>query len=161
MPRGTLKYPLPAHIHALGISQESFGEWLDRATNAHVLRDRQRTKAAIRPQVYREAIYRAVSDGSDRDYYTGELLDWRLLQYFSKNEGAGRDDRLVPSVDHVGLNTESPVFRICSLRTNKCKSDYSIEQLLEFCDAFIRHQRRSETASCAVVDRRNAPVAGQ
>lgn len=158
MPRGDLKYPLPTHIQTLGISQESFGAWLDRATSAHVLRDRKRTNAAIRPQAYREAIYRAVSDGGDRDYYTGEFLDWRLLQHFSKNEGASRDDRLLPTLDHVGLNTESPVFRICSLRTNKCKSDYSVAQLLEFCDAFVRYQRRSATAACSVVNGSDAPV---
>ncbi len=134
---------IPPHIQALGISQELFGEWLDRATNSHVRRDRQRTEAIVRPQVYREAIYRAVASGSDRDYYTGELLDWRLLRHFSTSDNADRDERLLPTVDHVGLDVELPVFRICSMRTNKCKSNYSIEQLVEFCDALIGHQRRS------------------
>lgn len=141
MSRGNRKYPIPEHLSRLGISQEDFGCWLDRVTDKHVSRDRKRTNVIIRPEIYRIAIYRAVCDGGDRDYYTGEVLDWQLLCYFSKNDGLGRDECLVPSVDHDGLNTESPIFRICSLRTNKCKSDYSIEQMLQFCKAFIRHQK--------------------
>jgi hypothetical protein len=142
MARGAKHYPVPAHLNALGISQEDFGKWLDRATNAHVKRDRNRTSKSIKPVVYRQAIFRAVCDGGDLDYYTGEHLDWRLLSYFSKSDGSGRDQRLIPTIDHDGLNTEAPVFRICSLRTNKCKSDYSSEQMLEFCHAFITHQGR-------------------
>ncbi len=149
MPRGARKYPVPEHISKLGISQESFGRWLDRITNAHIVRDRKRrTDVKILAEVYRKAIYRAVCDGGDRDYYTGEPLDWRLLRYFSKS-GSSRDGRLVPTVDHEGASTESPAFRICSLRTNKCKSDYSVSELLEFCEAFIRHQR-CDTANKAL-----------
>jgi hypothetical protein len=142
MARGAKHYPVPTHLSALGISQNDFGQWLDRVTIAHVVRDRKRTTDPIKPAVYRKAIFRAVCDGGDFDYYTGERLDWRLLRYFSMSDGLERDDRLVPSVDHDGLNTVAPVFRICSLRTNKCKSDYSIEQLLAFCHAFIAYQER-------------------
>ena len=141
MSRGAQKYPVPQHISDLGISQESFGRWLDRVTNAHLIRDRKHTGEKIVPAVYREAIYRAVADGSDRDYYTGEQLDWKLLRYFSKGDGKGRDQRLVPTVDHEGLSTKAPVFRICSLRSNKCKSDCTVQELLAFCEAFIKHQR--------------------
>jgi hypothetical protein len=142
MARGAKKYPIPEHFVALGISQELFGRWLDRITNAHIIRDRKRTKSKISAAVYRQAIYRAVCDGGDRDYYTGERLNWKLLRYFSKIDDASRDQRLVPSVDHEGFDTEAPVFRICSLQTNKCKSDYSIEQLLEFCETLIKHQKQ-------------------
>lgn len=140
MPRGARKYPLPEFLRILGISQDSFGHWLDRVTVAHVVRDRERTGAKISASTYREAIYRAVFNGGDRDYYTGEELDWCLLRYFSKRDGMERDEHLVPSVDHDGLNTESPVFHICSLRTNKCKSDFTTEELLDFCKVFIQHQ---------------------
>jgi hypothetical protein len=142
MPRGARKYPVPDHISKLGISQEAFGRWLDRVTNAQIVRDRKRTGARVLAELYRQAIHRAVCDGGDLDYYTGEPLDWRLLRYFSKGNGVGRDCRLLPTVDHEGLSANAPIFRICSLRTNKCKSDYSVMDLLNFCQAFIRHQRR-------------------
>lgn len=142
MSRGSQKYQIPKHLSRLGVSQDDFGQWLDRATAAHVRRDRKRTKAIIRPMVYRLAIFKAVSEGGNRDYYTGEPLNWRLLRHFSKNNGLDRDERLMPSIDHEGLNTKSPTFRICSLRTNKCKSNYSIKQMFEFCKAFIKHQKR-------------------
>ena len=146
MARGAKNYPIPQHFDALGISQETFGRWLDRITNAHIIRDRKRTKNKVSAAAYRQAIYRAICDGGDRDYYTGERLDWKLLRYFSKVDDASRDQRFVPSVDHEDFNTEAPVFRICSLQTNKCKSDYSVEQLLEFCEAFVRHQRKQTNA---------------
>lgn len=142
MSRGANKYKIPEHLSRLGISQDDFGQWLDRATAAHVRRDRKRTEAQIRPVVYRLAIYKAVSKGATHDYYTGELLNWRLLRYFSKNNRIDRDECLMPSIDHEGLNTTSPTFRICTLRTNKCKSNYSVEQMLKFCRAFIKHQKR-------------------
>jgi len=142
MARGAAKYPVPDHLKKLGISQDAFGNWLDRVSRAHIRRDRRRLKVRIRPEVYRKAIHAAVCDGADRDCYTGESLDWRLLRYFSKTDGAGRDQRRIPTVDHEGLSADAPIFRICSLRTNKCKSDYSVEEVLEFCDAFIKRQRR-------------------
>lgn len=139
MARGAKKYLIPLHLSKSGISQEDFGRWLDRVTAAHVRRDRKRSNKKIVPERYRLAIFRAICDGGDRDYYTGEALDWCSLQYFSKTS-QGRADEVVPTLDHDGLNPESPVFRICSLRTNKCKSDYTVEQLLKFCRLFVKHQ---------------------
>jgi hypothetical protein len=92
MSRGANKYRIPEHLSRLGISQDDFGHWLDRATAAHVRRDRKRTKAKIRPVVYRLAIFKAASEGGNRDYYTGESLNWQLLRHFSKNNGLGRDE---------------------------------------------------------------------
>ncbi|HXC02781.1 MAG TPA: hypothetical protein VNU49_09040 [Opitutaceae bacterium] len=142
MARGARKYPIPEHIKAQGVLQKDFGGWLDRVSAAHIRRDRKRTGVRIQAAVYREAIYRAVCDGGDHDFYTGEPLDWKLLRFISKSDGVGRDERQIPTVDHEGLSTDAPVFRISSMRTNKCKSNYSVEHILEFCEAFVGYQRR-------------------
>jgi hypothetical protein len=142
MPRGARCYPIPVFIREQGITQDDFGGWLDRVTRAHIKRDRVRLGVRIPAELYRRAIYEAVVQCDGRDYYTGHVLDWRQLRFISKGDGSDQNHWLLPTVDHENLDAEAPVFRICSMRTNKCKSDYSVEQLLEFCEAFIRHQRR-------------------
>lgn len=142
MPRGTRSYPIPAHLKQMGITQDDFGNWLDRVTNAHTKRDRRRWKGQVERKVYRAAIYKAVAAGGDRDYYTGEPLNWKLLEYFAKSRVANRREKECPTIDHESSNPRAPVFRICSLRTNKCKSNYSTRELGEFCRAFIKHQKK-------------------
>lgn len=141
MARGARQYPIPAFLSAKGISQDEFGRWLDKATLAHVRRDRKRIKEKIVPKLYRTAIYQAVIERPGRDYYTGEELDWALLQHFAGAPIPGREDKKVPTVDHENLSATNPIFRICSMRTNKCKSDYSIIHVLEFATALIKHQQ--------------------
>ena len=47
---------------------------------------------------------------------------------------------LYPTVDHEDPGSEDPVFRICALRTNDCKSDLTVEKLKEFCKKFLEAQ---------------------
>jgi hypothetical protein len=141
--RGARSYPVPSFLTEQGISQHTYGKWLDKVTAAITKRDRVRLKPAIiMPAVVRSAVHNAVCDGGDKDYYTGEPLDWRLLQHF--NLEPTRADKAnhyrAPSVDHYVLSATNPVFRICSLRTNKCKSDYSLQELEDFCKKFLAHQ---------------------
>ena len=133
--RGARDYPIPVFLTEQGITQHTYGVWLDKVTAAITRRDRERLKpATILPAVVRRAVHDAVCNGGDKDFYTGEPLDWRLLQHF--NLEPTRADKS----DHHILSATNPVFRICSLRTNKCKSDYSLDELKDFCNRFLAHQ---------------------
>jgi hypothetical protein len=150
MARGKNVYPVPKYLQDIGISQDDYGTWLDRITNAHVKRDRQRSTAPINRATYRCAIHKAVCDSNGYDFYTGEELDWKSLQHFNCDFSLNRKDHLIPSLDHIGLDPSTPVFNICSLRTNKCKSNYTIEQLIDFCCKLLIYQKISGSSRNSV-----------
>lgn len=151
MSSGSEEYKIPPYLKARNITQDNFINWLERVTSAHLKRDRRRfekigiPKAEIKRVVYRKAIYKAVEVDGAFDFYTGEILDWTLLHLFQDfNHAVAKDDKFVPSVDHEEqFDPRKPNFKICSLRTNKCKSNYSIEMLKEFCQSFLAHQNKS------------------
>jgi hypothetical protein len=141
--RGARSYPIPSFLQEQGISQHTYGVWLDKVTKAISIRDKARlAPETVSPAIIRKAVHDAVCDGGDKDFYTGEPLDWRLLQHFNLEplRADKADHHRVPSVDHYILSAANPVFRICSLRTNKCKSDYSLQELEDFCNKFLVHQ---------------------
>jgi len=149
MPRGAKHYPLPKFLAELDITQDKYGKWLDKITTPHLKRDRKRLSCHIDRKVYRAAIHKAVCSSNGKDYYTGLELDWKLLNHFSEKpiqateKGIKRahQDR-VPSVDHENLDALKPVFRICSLMTNKCKSDYTLKQVIRFAENLLRKQKK-------------------
>ena len=148
MQRGAKEYPIPLVLTNAGISQDLYGKWLDKVTTPHLLRDRKRLVGqTIERKVYRVAIHKAVVESNGKDYYTGEPLNWKLLQHFSGStvsttaKGSKRaSQEMTPTLDHENLSAKHPVFRICSMRTNKCKSDYSIDTLLDFSRKLIAYQ---------------------
>jgi len=139
MARGAKDYPVPDFLIEAGIQQETYGRWLDRITNAHVGRDRDRLGAEIKPAIYRKAIHEAVQRCKGKDAYTGQPLDFRLLEFIAGAPVLGRDETLVPTLDHVVLNPLHPRFEFCSLRTNKCKADLTAEELLDFARAIVTY----------------------
>lgn len=132
------KYPLPDVLKGK-CSQEDYTHWLYSKAAAHVRRDTQRGNPVATKIIYRDAIHRAVCQGGDKDAYTGRLLRWDLIRKYDnekskigkrayKKEFAG-----LPTVDHVGDGTSHPDFKICSWRTNDCKNDLTLEELMEVC----------------------------
>ncbi len=88
-----------------------------------------------------------ISNGLDP--YTGEHLDWSLIQKWNNNEsqrgGAAYKTRfaLLPSVDHVQGAGEDARFKICAWRTNDAKSDLSYADFLDLCEKVVRFAKRS------------------
>lgn len=145
MTRGAKEYQIPSFLTKVKISQDEFGKWLDKVTNAHLRRDRKRLGGQkILPVTYRKAIYKAIKDSCGRDYYTGEKLDWNLLQHFAGTKISNGRDKLIPTIDHEKLSATAPIFRICSMRTNKCKSDYSVAEVLAFAETLIQYQKNKK-----------------
>ena len=126
-------------------TREHYVRWLQRKAAAHKKRDRGRGNQTAKESEYKEAIHRAVLDGGERDAYTGEPLNWALISTYDsdKSKRGGRvykkEFALLPTVDHVGDGMGSPHFKICSWRTNDCKNDLNLRELLKFCRRLIEH----------------------
>jgi hypothetical protein len=145
MPRGSKKYQIPLFLEKIGIHQADYGAWLDRITVAHSVRDKHRLKKKINREAYRKAIHAAVEASNGYDVYTGEKLDFHLLEYFAGAPVIERAEKEVPTLDHVILDADDPKFAFCSLRTNKCKADLLVEELVEFCTVFLAHQKKKNS----------------
>ncbi len=137
------KYQLPPFLEGIQ-TQEVYERWLHRRAQAHVKRDRKRGNRNAKNAQYKIAIHHAVLASKGLDAYTLEELDWRLLGRYNNEEAKiqGRDYKkgfaMLPSVDHVGDGLGAPDFKICSWRTNDCKSDLSLDELVAFCRKVLR-----------------------
>lgn len=130
--------------------QKPYVRWLQRKAVAHVKRDRGRFELnSCTVAGYKAAIHKAVTDGGDRDYYTGEVLDWRLISTYrnaASLEGKTKYKKsfaLLPTVDHTVDEHGNLKFVICSWRMNDMKNDMSDAELYEMCERVLCHRTRS------------------
>jgi hypothetical protein len=143
-------YSLPACL-AGRCEERAYIRWLRRKAQAHVVRDRKRygPESCI-GEMYRRLIHQAVQNGGDRDYYTGQPLDWGLIStYDNEQSKAGRDVYLrtfanLPTVDHVVAEDGKVKFVICSWRVNDCKTHLSEDEFLSICEQVLAHRRGSD-----------------
>ena len=113
-----------------------YDKWLkDRAK---ALRKRDLKREVIRDSVsnldYKRAIHRAaVFAGEDKDYYTGESIEWELLKV-EFVPGAKRPPGY-PVIDHICPNHrnlgKAPKMVICREDTNNWKSNLTVKTILE------------------------------
>jgi hypothetical protein len=142
------KYPLPLCL-AGKCDQVKYSKWLHRKASAHVTRDRKRNgRSSCTVAAYKAAIHEAVVAGGDRDFYTGEHLDWSLVSTFDNETAkAGRSIYkkslwLLPTVDH-GLDEHGKSkFVICSWKTNDAKSDLSLQEFHALCEMVLNYRDR-------------------
>ncbi len=122
----------------------AYRRWLQRKAVTHVRRDRRRGNRRASVAEYKDAIHSAVRQGGERDFYTGEPLDWSLISTYdndaSANGGRSYKQRfaLLPTVDHLGDGRGRPRFVICSWRTNDAKHDLNYAQFVELCRLVVR-----------------------
>jgi hypothetical protein len=114
---------------------------------AHVRRDRKRFGIdSCTVSGYKAAIHEAVKNGGHRDFYTGEVLDWRLISTYrnaASIEGKSKYKKslaLLPTVDHTLDENGKLKFVICSWRMNDMKNDLSDGELYELCELVLRHR---------------------
>jgi hypothetical protein len=102
---------------------------------------------------YKEAIHGAVCAGGDRDFYTGESLDWSLIsKYRNENarEGKKKYKKLfanLPSVDHTLDEQGNLKFVICSWSVNDSKSDMTLPEFYTLCENVLRHREKLKSDS--------------
>ena len=141
-----IKYELPQFLKVTNLKREKYARWLHRKARSHARRDSRRRQKKISASEYKQAIHRAVLDSKGQDFYTGEPLEWSLIGEYDndKAEQQGlkyrRDLALLPTVDHEDPGAEEPVFRICGMQTNDCKSSLTVGELKDWCKKFLKAQ---------------------
>ncbi len=158
-----IQYPLPSNLQGK-CKQEDYTHWLRWKAHAHVKRDTKRGNRTASAASYRDAIHRAVCKGGDRDAYTGRPLRWDLIRKYN-NKDSKKGKRAykkrfadLPTVDHEDDGLGKPKFKMCSWRTNDCKNDLTVRELLRFCEQFLAHQK-AKLATQEVKQRCCKPVA--
>ena len=138
----SLKYQLPTFLVGV-VSQEIYSKWLNSKTKTHLKRDKKLNPNAS-GKSYKESIHQAVLQSNGKDAYTGEDLNWKLINQYdnTKSKLLGRTYKhqfaLLPTLDHVSERS-SINFDICSWRTNDAKNDLSIQEFIELCRKVVTH----------------------
>jgi len=134
--------------------QQRYSRWLHTKASAHVRSDRRRFgKDSCTVSQYKAAIHAAVRAGGDRDYYTGELLDWQLVSTYensASSEGKAKyktEFALLPTLDHTRDEKGQQKFVICSWRVNDAKSDLTESEFYDLCARVIGFRRAGAKAS--------------
>jgi hypothetical protein len=131
-------YHLPDFLKGKKVDEKTFKKWLDGQAKRHVKRDKGR-KISCSIGSYKEKIYKAILETEDKDFYTQERMDWTKISKFRK-ESRRKDFLDMPSVDH-DFSNGNVAFKICTWRTNDCKSHLTIKELKEFCQAILRNKK--------------------
>jgi hypothetical protein len=144
-----MKYPLPECIRAQ-CTQARYSKWLHRKAMAHVRRDRKREKDCTVAR-YEAEIHAAVCESGNRDFYTGERLDWSLISTWD-NESAKRGRAkykrtlaLLPTVDHTADDHGRQKFVTCSWSVNDAKSDLTLEQFYQLCERVLKYRDQNNS----------------
>ena len=147
--------PIAPRNHLYGVpecikdkcEQKPYARWLQRKATAHARRDRKRFGIqSCTVSKYKAAIHQAVKEGGDRDFYTGEVLDWHLISTYrnaTSLEGKAKYKKslaLLPTVDHTVDDQGMLKFVICSWRMNDMKSDMTNAELYGLCELVLRHR---------------------
>ena len=141
-----IKYKLPQFLEGTNLKRDVYAQWLHRKAQSHARRDGRRRGKKISTSEYKQAIHEAVQDSEGLDFYTVEPLEWSLIGEYSNDEAerGGIEYRKklarLPTVDHEDPEAQAPVFRICGMQTNDCKSNLTVEELTEFCRKFLAAQ---------------------
>ena len=142
-----IKYHLPSFLKGKEVTRERYVRWLQRKALSLARRDRRRWQKAVSVADYKEAIHKVVESSGGKDFYTQEGLDWGLISKYDNRESQRggveykKDFARLPTVDHVDPTSREPQFQICGWRTNDCKNDLTVEELRQFCEAFLHAQR--------------------
>lgn len=133
------KYTLPSFLSSFSITEEDYRKWLFARAQQHVIRDRKRSIKNVSVENYRQKIHNAVIESKGKDAYTGDDLDWSLINMWGK-EGFDHDKKRfwnAPTVDHEFSKTGYLEFKICSWKFNDFKGDMNLDELKEFCKKFL------------------------
>lgn len=142
------KYSLPECLVGR-CTQRVYTKWLQRKAVAHVRRDKKRQQGgSVTVSKYKEGIHNAVCSGGDKDFYTGEPLDWSIIsKYRNEDSTAGKKKykkqfAKLPSVDHALDEQGNLKFVICSWLVNDSKSDMTLAEFYSLCESVLRHREK-------------------
>jgi hypothetical protein len=141
-------YEIPKHIQTKEFGQKQYKKWIDGKARSHRIRDNARWGTNYTNVDYRNAIHAAVVKNHKIDPYTGDPLDWTLVQKFDSNAakkgGAKYKEKFafMPSLDHKDIFSKKLDFEIVCWRTNDAKSDMTAVQFRELCKKVVAFKNK-------------------
>ena len=146
----------PDFIKKIGLEKEEYFKWLKRKAISHHRRDKRYFKKHERkfgidpfkytPSNYKKAINDAVIKSNGKDLYTGEYLDWELINKWNneqatKEHGYKKKFHSMPTVDHIDRDNllKNLEFAVCSWAVNDAKNDLSHKEFIELCKKVVKH----------------------
>lgn len=132
-------YILPSFLLRI-VPEQKYKIWLQRKAAAHRRRDNKRWGTNYSIAQFKMAIHKAVIKSNGFDDYTGQPLDWRLINSYNNqlsklNKAKYKKTfNYLPTVDHANPWSKKIDFKICSWILNDVKHDLSIKELKELVD---------------------------
>ena len=132
----------PDFVADAGVPCATYREWLDRQAQSIKRRFTGTTKRPTCDHIKRR-VHKAVQRSGGYDFYTGERLEWHLLNHPRATTGGRRahcQRGRRPSVDHfTGVN--APDFRLCSGLVNDAKGALSHAHFVQLCRQVLATER--------------------
>lgn len=117
------------------VSEQSYRAWLQRKATSHRKRDNKRWGTSHTVAEYKRAIHKAVINSNGLDDYTGDRLNWKLINSYNNQKSKlnkakyKKTFNYLPTVDHANPWSKKIDFKICSWILNDVKHDLSIKEL--------------------------------
>jgi hypothetical protein len=121
------------------ITEDAYNQWLRIKIKDLLAVDRRRGRPFAKPgaqDLYREKIEEALAENALIDPFTGDTLDWSLVNKWRH----GDDEKafnLLPTVDHKDPCSPVLEFELCSWLSNRCKSCMTPEEFVALCAKIV------------------------
>ncbi len=140
--------------------EREYLKWLKSKAITHQRRDKKYYEKHIekfgnkpfehKPYDYRKAINDAVTKKNGCDFYTGEHLDWHLINEWDnekakKDHGYKRIFHNMPTLEHIDRDNllNSLDFAICGWAVNDAKNDLSKEEFIKLCQKVVQYANKN------------------
>ena len=140
--------------------KEKFIEWALERHSRLKARDKKwldkHPENKMQPPVaneYFEAVYDALAECNNKDYYTGDPLNWEISIEDDPEQDACsakvRQERI--TFDHVhGRDLSKLEFVMCAGKTNDAKNDLTQEDFIKLCKSVLIHHGYTVSAPSGV-----------
>ena len=120
-------------------------KWLDK--------HRENNMPLPKASKYFEAVYAALAKCNNKDYYTGDPLNWEISIEDDPEQDACpakvRQERI--TFDHVhGRDLSNLEFVVCAGKTNDAKNDLSKEKFIDLCKKVLTHNGYTVSAPSGI-----------
>ncbi len=149
--------PLPEYLQGT-ITKGYYNVWLREKTGEILEKDRKRNRPCANGAtftLYENTIHEAVCNGGEKDPFTGEPLQWELIEEWDAKKA--KDNRayvkrflLMPTLDHCDPAGETVDFEICSWKINSCKNCQTPAEFIAMCRKIIAHRKCGEFGTSVI-----------
>ena len=139
------KYQLPDFLQKkYTVDKDNYEKWLKSQSSRHRKRDmnyfeKHNEQFDHTNEQYKISIHKAVCDSNGKDFYTGESLDWNMINTWDNEEAKEMNYKKkfknLPTIDHINRENfyNEIKFQICAWSVNDAKNDLSHNEFLTLC----------------------------